>query len=197
MAETYLPQNGLATLYAEDVVLLGPVESMSAGSATSKAYVDSVVQSTITEEKKDREIVDEQHRVRLADAEVLINTNESAQQQQNQLLSGLISNVSMGIETEQGARAFADTEIKTSVESEVIRAVAQENFLNEEIQGLASNKLSKEGGTMNGDLHLDTYLYFSSNWRVSGSENGSKLTFEHFKSDSQTWKIALPFICSI
>jgi len=198
MSEPYQPENGLATLYAEEVRLLGPVESMTATSATTKSYVDSVVQASVTEEKKDREFVDEAQLARISAAEGQIIANDSVQQQQNQFLNGLINDASMNLENENIARSNADVEIKAEIKTESERAVAKEVVLEQEVVVLTNEKLSKSGGTMSGDLSLDNkYLYFSTNWRVSGNLTGSKLTFEHYKADLDQWRVALPFICAV
>lgn len=198
MSEPYQPQSGLATLYAEEVLLLGPVESMTASSATTKSYVDSVVQASVTEEKKDREFVDEAQLARISAAEGQIIANDSVQQQQNQFLNGLINDASMNLENENIARSNADVEIKAEIKTESERAVAKEVVLEQEVVVLTNEKLSKSGGTMSGDLSLDNkYLYFSTNWRVSGNLTGSKLTFEHYKADLAQWRVALPFICAV
>ncbi len=62
--------------------------------------------------------------------------------------------------------------------------------------GLASSKFDKVGGSVSGDIVLDSYLQFGSNWRVKGSADGSRLVFQHKKLDN-VWRNAVPFIASV
>ena len=95
-----------------------------------------------------------------------------------------------------------------------------ERFTNtNDIAGLADDKYDKEGGAISGDATFQSnvnlqvqhanqdetmngtgkYLYFSNNWRLYGSSNGSRLVFE-FNGGTQenpNWKAAVPFISSI
>lgn len=45
---------------------------------------------------------------------------------------------------------------------------------------------------LNLDSSVDRYLYFSTNWRMSGNPEGTRLVFEHRKNG--VWKQAIPFI---
>ena len=69
--------------------------------------------------------------------------------------------------------------------------------LNNSVTALGDSKLNKDGGVMTGDLQINnSYLKFSDFWRVSCSNDGSKILFQHKKADG-VWRTAVPFICSV
>ena len=76
--------------------------------------------------------------------------------------------------------------------------LSQGNYFNDKVTGLENNKLNKAGGVMTGDLQMNnnSYLKFSDFWRVSCSNDGSKILFQHKKADG-IWRTAVPFICSV
>jgi len=64
------------------------------------------------------------------------------------------------------------------------------------ISALDNNKFNKSGGSVSGEVVLDSYLNFGPNWRVKASADGSKILFQHKKADG-IYRTALPFICSM
>jgi hypothetical protein len=56
-----------------------------------------------------------------------------------------------------------------------------------------SLKFDKTGGSVSGEVTLDSYLNFGTNWRVKASSDGSRIVFQHKKADG-SWKDGIPFI---
>ena len=54
-------------------------------------------------------------------------------------------------------------------------------------------KFDKAGGSVSGEVTLDSYLNFGTNWRVKASGDGSRIVFQHKKADG-SWKDGIPFI---
>ena len=100
-------------------------------------------------------------------------------------LSSRIDTVTAGLETESGERSGADVQLSNRI-----------NTLSMSVEDLQYSKFDKTGGDINGDVKLvDSYLNFGENWRVKCSADGTKILFQHKKTDN-VWRTALPFICS-
>jgi len=127
--------------------------------------------------------------------DVRINDEQTARQ-------SAVSDVSFMLQEESSSRVSADNSMNDSivaVQGEITRV---ENSLESKVydeskarQDADDLKFDKSGGSISGDLSLDSYLQFGVNWRVKGTANGSKLVFEHMKADG-VWRTALPFICA-
>jgi len=127
--------------------------------------------------------------------DVRINDEQTARQ-------SAVSDVSFMLQEESSSRVSADNSMNDSivaVQGEITRV---ENSLESKVydeskarQDADDLKFDKSGGSISGDLSLDSYLQFGVNWRVKGTANGSKLVFEHMKANG-VWRVALPFICA-
>ena len=108
--------------------------------------------------------------------------------------------IELGNAIEKSERKSEDVSIRASI------VAANENLFQESLQRstevalLQASKFDKTGGLVSGavqvqgDVIVDSYLYFSSDWRVKGSADGKRLTFEHRKNG--VFRTALPFICA-
>ena len=137
------------------------------------------------------------------------------------LINSRINDASSQLETEMMARSNADVELsdrcdvltlgvfnanaernsqdvllnaRVTATNEDLSAESQQRA--QDIDGVNNSKLNKSGGSVSGDLTLDSYLNFSSNWRVKASADGSKIVFQHKKADN-VWRTAIPFICAV
>jgi len=127
--------------------------------------------------------------------DVRINDEQTARQ-------AAVSDVSFMLQEESSSRVSADNSMNDSivaVQGEITRV---ENSLESKVydeskarQDADDLKFDKSGGSISGNVSLDSYLQFGANWRVKGTANGSKLVFEHMKADG-LWRTALPFICA-
>ena len=194
-------------IIVDNVVLEGSDADLVHNNAVSKAYVDAKLSQAVADEKKDREDADtglsgridvvsaslenEQSDRSSADAglsgriDVVSASLENEQSDRSTAdagLSGRIDVVSASLENEQSDRSTADAGLSGRIDVEVKRA--------EDVEAL---KFDKSGGAVSGDLTLDAYLNFGTNWRVKASGDGSRIVFE-FKRGA-VWKTALPFIC--
>jgi ABC-type uncharacterized transport system fused permease/ATPase subunit len=109
-----------------------------------------------------------------------------------QAIAQAVSDIS---ETTSSLQSGLSEEVSTrSSQKEQLDSVLG-NFQND-IVNLQDDKFNKTGGSLSGEVTLDSYLNFGSNWRVKASANGSKIIFQHKKADG-VWRTALPFICSV
>ena len=95
-----------------------------------------------------------------------------------------VNDLNMLLSEESSTRVSADNAMDVKM--------ADETKAREDADAL---KFDKAGGHV-GEVTLDSYLYFSSNWRVFCSNDGSKILFQHKKADG-VWRTALPFICAV
>ena len=169
----------------------------------------------IGDEKKDRESADAVLTAAIS-TEAFDRQNEIIRIEQNfqtadTLASGRIDNLSMGLESEISARNTGDFVLNDRVdtlslglENEVSTRSYADAQLNGRVdnismvvEGLQDSKANKSGAIFTGDVRLeDAYLNFGESWRVKASGDGSKILFQHKKSDG-IWRTAVPFICSV
>lgn len=169
----------------------------------------------IGDEKKDRETADAVLTAAIS-TEAFDRQNEIIRIEQNYqsadtLASGRIDNLSMGLESEISARNTGDfvlndriDTLSLGLENELASRSYGDALLNGRVdtvsmavEGLQDSKASKTGATFTGDVKLeDAYLNFGESWRVKASGDGSKILFQHKKSDG-IWRTAVPFICSV
>lgn len=90
-----------------------------------------------------------------------------------------------GDATEAKARSDADT-AEANARTHAVAAEASLRVAGDAL------KLDKLGGSV-GELTLDSYLNFGTNWRVKASSDGSRIVFQHKKADG-SWKDGIPFI---
>ena len=139
----------------------------------------------------------------------------------DRLINEQLSTLSMNLENEGTSRNDADVELSTRCDNLVtsvfnekaerksedvlIRAsivavnedlVAESLERGSAVSALQSSKFNKSGGSLSGEVTLDSYLNFGTNWRVKASADGSKIIFQHKKSDG-VWRNAIPFIASV
>jgi hypothetical protein len=82
------------------------------------------------------------------------------------------------------------------IDNEFLARESSETSLDNKITALEDNKFNKAGGSLSGEVTLDSYLNFGTNWRVKASADGSKIIFQHKKADG-VWRNAIPFIASV
>ena len=186
-----------------DAGLQSQITALSGSSGTSV----STLQAQITAEVSARSSGDSILRTDFNEGDRLINEQ--------------LSTLSMNLENEGTSRNDADVELSTRCDNLVtsvfnekaerksedvlIRAsivAVNEDLASESVErasavsALQSSKFDKAGGVISGDVQLSSYLKFSDFWRVSCSNVGSKILFQHKKADG-IWRTALPFICSV
>lgn len=169
----------------------------------------------IGDEKKDRETADAVLTAAIS-TEAFDRQNEIIRIEQNYqsadtLASERIDNLSMGLESEISARNTGDfvlndriDTLSLGLENELASRSYGDALLNGRVdtvsmavEGLQDSKANKSGATFTGDVRLeDAYLNFGESWRVKASGDGSKILFQHKKSDG-IWRTAVPFICSV
>jgi hypothetical protein len=93
---------------------------------------------------------------------------------------------------EESKRASDDSALGVRVDDEKKRAEGVESGHATRITSAENDKFAKAGGSISGDVVLDSYLYFGTAWRVKCSADGTRIEFQYKKTD--TWKLALPFI---
>ena len=169
-------------IIVDNVVLEGSDADLVHNNAVSKAYVDAKLSQAVADEKKDREDADTGLSGRIDVVSASLENEQSDRSSADAGLSGRIDVVSASLENEQSDRSTADAGLSGRIDVEVKRA--------EDVEAL---KFDKSGGAVSGDLTLDAYLNFGTNWRVKASGDGSRIVFE-FKRGA-VWKTALPFIC--
>jgi hypothetical protein len=100
-------------------------------------------------------------------------------------LSGRIDTESMAREQSLAQLASSISETTDSLSSRITeeksRAETEE-----------AKKFDKAGGSVSGEVTLDSYLNFGPSWRVRGSAAGDKLVFEYKRAG--VWRTGVPFI---
>jgi hypothetical protein len=94
---------------------------------------------------------------------------------------------------EESKRAADDAALGIRVDDEKKRAEGVEAGHASRLTSAENDKLNKSGGTISGDVVLDSYLYFGADWRVRGSSDGRRLEFQFRKPDG-IFRTAIPFI---
>jgi hypothetical protein len=128
--------------------------------------------------------------------DVRINDEQTARQ-------GVYNDLSSLLQEESSSRVSSDNSINDSITAAQVETARVESSLESKVTDEAKSrqdaddlKFNKSGGSVSGDMTLDSYLNFGVNWRVKASANGSKIIFQHMKADG-IWRTALPFICSV
>ena len=96
---------------------------------------------------------------------------------------------------ENALNVRVDDEKKVSSDAVSAEASARESADSAEASARASAdalKFDKSGGSVSGEVTLDSYLNFGSNWRVKASADGSRIVFEYLRAG--VWRSAVPFI---
>jgi hypothetical protein len=94
---------------------------------------------------------------------------------------------------EEAKRASDDASLVVRVDDEKKRAEGVESGHATRITSAETDKFNKAGGSISGDVVLDSYLYFGADWRVKGSADGKRLEFQ-FKKPDGVFRTAIPFI---
>jgi len=122
-----------------------------------------------------------------------IESEASQRNEAESIIHNRISDQSMQLETESMTRSSADALHAARLDAADISLLAAHS----ENARLSDVKFNKAGGDLVGDVTLvDSFLNFGLNWRVKASGDGTKILFQHKKSDG-VWRTALPFICSV
>jgi len=150
----------------DNLVLTGLEAELVAGNAVPKSYVDSSLQGAVS----------------------VLNGSDVT-------LNARVDTVASELSNEEQTRSSADGILTNSINEEKTRAEGVEFNQGLSITNLESNKYDKEGGSISGEVKLDSYLQFGEFWRVKGSGSGDRLTFQHY-SDNQ-WKNSVPFISRV
>lgn len=216
-----------ASLEVEKVILHPLVDGVfGADEAVHKAYVDNKVSSSISalvdgasgayDTLKEIETALSAN-AGSASSEILNKVAEEKKERQDAdvVLDGKITSEAnargVAVSAERDARvaaANAENVLRVAAEDALRADIATESVTRGEfINELENTKLSKFGGSLEGELNVtggasilmeDTYIYFGNNWRVKAASDGSRLTFEHKKPSlsevQNSWKVALPFI---
>ena len=107
-----------------------------------------------------------------------------------------VTGVQNNLNTEAKSRDDADIALGVRIDNEFLDRESSETALDNKITALENNKFNKAGGSLSGEVTLDSYLNFGTNWRVKASADGSKIIFQHKKADG-VWRNAIPFIASV
>ena len=158
---------------------------------------DAVLTNAISTEVFDRqnEITRIEQNYQSADTQLNQRVDIATMQLENEVvnrsvadsqLSERVDTLSLGLENEVSTRSYADAQLNGRADN-----------ISMVVEGLQDSKANKSGATFTGDVRLeDAYLNFGESWRVKASGDGSKILFQHKKSDG-IWRTAVPFICSV
>ena len=158
---------------------------------------DAVLTAAISTEAFDRqnEIIRIEQNFQSADTQLNQRVDIATMQLENEVvnrsvadsqLSERVDTLSLGLENEVSTRSYADAQLNGRADN-----------ISMVVEGLQDSKANKSGATFTGDVTLeDAYLQFGLSRRVKASGDGSKILFQHKKSDN-VWRTAVPFICSV
>ena len=130
--------------------------------------------------------------VRVSDLSAETSARESAVSDVSFLLQ---EESSSRVSGENALNVRVDDEKKVSSDAVSAEASARESADSAEASARASAdalKFDKSGGSVSGEVTLDSYLNFGSNWRVKASADGSRIVFEYLRAG--VWRSAVPFI---
>ena len=86
-----------------------------------------------------------------------------------------VTGVQNNLNTEAKSRDDADIALGVRIDNEFLSRESSETSLGNSISALEDNKFNKVGGSLSGEVTLDSYLNFGPNWRVKASADGSKI----------------------
>ena len=197
-----------ANLASTLIASIGVVQASVTTEASTRSSADTGLEGKVATEAK-----------RAGDAEVALGVRVDTEVADR---VAAVSDLSTLLQEESSSRVAGDSDLTTLLQEESSSRVSADNALTASIADekkvssdavaaeqkaredavsaesaarIATDalKFDKVGGSVSGEVTLDSYLNFGTNWRVKGSASGDRIVFQHKKADG-SWKDGIPFI---